>query len=81
MNSALIRARKDAGKTQRQTANEIGVFLTAYQRYEYDTREPRVRVAIKLAEVFGLSDTSTFSDFKALFPQRSTPGEKDKEVN
>lgn len=47
---ALRAARKSSGKTQAQVAKETGITEQAYQRYEYDKREPGVRTAIRIAQ-------------------------------
>lgn len=49
MNIKLRTAREQSGKTQAQVAKEAGVSEQAYQRYEYDKREPGVRTAIRIA--------------------------------
>jgi len=50
MNMELRAARERSGKTQMQVAKEAGVSEQAYQRYEYDKREPGVRTAIRIAK-------------------------------
>ena len=52
-NETLIAARKKSGKTQAQVAKEIGFADVAYQRYEYDKREPKVTTAIRIAKTLG----------------------------
>lgn len=46
---ALRAAREASGKTQAQVAKEIGITENAYQKYEYDQREPRARMAVRVA--------------------------------
>lgn len=46
----LKAAREKSGKTQAQVAKEAGVAERAYQSYEYDKVEPRVRTAIRIAQ-------------------------------
>ena len=53
MNMQLRAAREASGKTQAQVAKEAGISEAAYQRYEYDKVEPRVRTAIRIAAVLG----------------------------
>lgn len=48
-NVRLQAAREASGKTQAQVAKEIGITENAYQKYEYDKREPRARMAVKVA--------------------------------
>ena len=45
----LQAAREQSGKTQAQVAKEVGITEVAYQRYEYDKREPGVRTEIRIA--------------------------------
>ena len=46
----LRAAREASGKTQAQVAKEAGIAEMSYQRYEYDTRVPDVRTAIRIAK-------------------------------
>ena len=52
----LRAAREQSGKTQAQVAKETGIAEAAYQRYEYGKNEPRVRTAIRIADVLGVED-------------------------
>ena len=45
----LRAAREMSGKTQAQVAMEIGITGNAYQKYEYGEREPRARMAVRVA--------------------------------
>ncbi len=45
----LQAAREKSGKTQAQVAKEIGITENAYQKYEYGEREPRARMAVRVA--------------------------------
>ena len=62
----LRAAREQSGKTQKQVAEESGIAEAAYQRYEYNTRCPNVRTAIRIAravdgtmeEIFGESSST-----------------------
>lgn len=56
MNNQLRMARKMAQKTQIQIANEAGISERMYQEYEYDTCEPGVRTAIRIADTLGVID-------------------------
>lgn len=56
MNVKLRAAREQSGKTQAQVAKETGIAEAAYQRYEYGKNEPRVRTAIRIADVLGVED-------------------------
>lgn len=70
MNMELRAAREKSGKTQAQVAREAGVSEVAYQRYEYDDREPRARTAIRIARAVG-------STVEALFGAATPDGFKD----
>ena len=56
----LQAAREQSGKTQAQVAKEAGISEVAYQRYEYDKREPSVRTAIRIARALGSSVEALF---------------------
>lgn len=51
----LIECRKEKGFTQRETAIYSDITETAYQNYELMTREPKLEILIKIAEVFDVS--------------------------
>lgn len=56
----LRAAREQSGKTQAQVAKEAGVSEQAYQRYEYDKREPGVRTAIRIAKALNSTAEDLF---------------------
>ena len=56
----LRAAREQSGKTQAQVAKEANISEVAYQMYEYDKREPRVRTAIRIAKALGSSVENLF---------------------
>ena len=51
----LIDLRKSRNLTQKDIADNIGISVLGYQRYEYGTREPAFRVLISLADYFDVS--------------------------
>lgn len=51
----LRAAREMSGKTQAQVAMEIGITENAYQKYEYGEREPRARMAVRVAKAVNSS--------------------------
>ena len=55
MNTKLRAAREASGKTQAQVAKEIGITENAYQKYEYGEREPRARMAARVAKAVNSS--------------------------
>lgn len=61
-NLKLHAAREKSGKTQAQVARETGIAEAAYQRYEYDKVEPRVRTAIRIAKALGATVEEIFSE-------------------
>ena len=61
VNELLKSARKAAGKTQAQVAKETGISEIAYQRYEYDMREPGVKTASRIAKALGRTVEELFS--------------------
>ena len=62
MNMELQAAREQSGKTQAQVAKEVGITEVAYQRYEYDKREPGVRTAIRIARVLNSKVDDLFQE-------------------
>ena len=60
VNVILKAAREVSGKTQKQVATETGISTMAYQRYEYDEREPGVRTAIRIAKALNSSVEELF---------------------
>lgn len=56
----LRAARVSAKLTQAQVAMQVGVSTMAYQRYEYNQREPCVRTAILIAKVLDSSVEELF---------------------
>lgn len=47
--------REDADLSQRQLAEELGMYKTTYARYERGEREIPLDVAIRLAKYYGVS--------------------------
>lgn len=52
---SLRRFRKDFKLTQRAVATAVGMNETAYQRYEWGTREPAYRQLLSIADAFNVS--------------------------
>lgn len=65
----LQAAREQSGKTQAQVAKEAGITEVAYQRYEYDKREPGVRTAIRIARAL---DSTVEALFGAATPESAS---------
>ncbi len=51
----LIALRESRSLSQKEAAKAFGVVVRAYQRYEYDEREPRLSTLIKIADFYGVS--------------------------
>jgi len=51
----LRQCRKEKGLTQLQTAVYCDITEKAYQNYELMTREPRLDILIRLADLYGVS--------------------------
>lgn len=47
--------REDNDKTQKQVAEEIGLWLNTYRNYETGDREPPFEIMIKLAKYYDVS--------------------------
>lgn len=47
--------RKAKHFTQKYIADMLGIYLAAYQRYEYGTREPRLKQLCILASIFDVT--------------------------
>lgn len=52
--AALKRIRKERGFTQQQLADELGLHLKSYQRYECGTRRPNIYMLLKIADILGV---------------------------
>lgn len=52
--AALKRIRKARGFTQQQLANELGIHIKSYQRYECGTRRPNIYILLKIADILGV---------------------------
>ena len=51
----LIILREKKGISQKEIAQELGVSLHTYQRYEYGEKEPRASTLILLADYYKIS--------------------------
>ena len=72
----LRAAREQSGKTQAQVAKEAGITEAAYQRYEYNKREPGVRTAIRIAKALGGTVEALFG---AATPDNANEKETERE--
>lgn len=54
-NKRLKIARQNSGKTQKETAEAIGMTPNAYQKYELGTSEPNLAKLVFLADLFNVS--------------------------
>ena len=51
----LIKSRKQHKLTMKETANMLGVSLSAYQKYENGTRDVSTAILSKLADLFNVT--------------------------
>ena len=51
----LIDLREKQGASQKELAQELGISLHTYQRYEYGEKEPRMSTLIALADYYKVS--------------------------
>ena len=51
----LQKIRNEKNMIQKDVADYLNITVTAYQRYEYGTRNPSLDVLIKLANYFNVS--------------------------
>ena len=59
--------REKKGYTQEQLADELGITERAYRNYEADVREPKARLADRMAKVL---NTSVKAIWRDAFPSR-----------
>lgn len=59
-NKKLIETRNKAGLTQDEAAEKMQIPLSTYKTYEYNTREPKVSAAIKIANFYGVQVEDIF---------------------
>ena len=55
LSQRLLELRTERALSQAQIAQEVGVVVRAYQRYEYGQREPQLAVLIRMADFYGVS--------------------------
>lgn len=51
----LVELRDSRNLSQKDVAEEFGVVVRAYQRYEYGEREPQLSVLIRMADFYKVS--------------------------
>ncbi len=51
----LLSLRKSHGLSQQETADQFGIVVRAYQRYEYGEREPQLSTLVRIADFYGVS--------------------------
>jgi transcriptional regulator with XRE-family HTH domain len=61
----LLRWRKKARLTQTEAATSLGIQLSHYQKLEYETAGPSLRLAGKIQEVTGVPVANWISSPKA----------------
>ena len=55
LSERLRECRKEKGMTQMQVAVYCDITEKAYQNYELMTREPKLEILIRIADLFGVS--------------------------
>ena len=55
LSKRLKECRKDKGYTQGQVAIYCDITEKSYQNYELMTRQPKIEILIKIADLFGVS--------------------------
>ena len=51
----LLELRQSRNLSQKGLAQEIGIDVRVYQRYEYGEREPQLSVLVRIADYYGVS--------------------------
>ena len=75
LSQRLLELRTEHALSQAQIAEEVGVVVRAYQRYEYGQREPQLAVLIRMADFYGVSLDYLVgrSDMPNLISKRDAP--------
>ena len=75
LSQRLLELRTEHALSQAQIAEEVGVVVRAYQRYEYGQREPQLAVLIRMADFYGVSLDYLMgrSDMPDLISKRDAP--------
>ena len=55
LSKRLKQCRRETGFTQREVAIYCDITEKAYQNYELMTREPKLEILLRIADVFGVS--------------------------
>ncbi len=55
--------RQAAGYSQEEVADAAGVAIKAYNRYEYGIREPKVRIANRIARFLNTTTDQIWSSY------------------
>lgn len=51
----LVQLRKDKGVSQAFAAKELKISPRAYQKYEYEEAEPKLSIAVRIADFYDTS--------------------------
>jgi transcriptional regulator with XRE-family HTH domain len=51
----LVLLRKEKGVSQTFAAKELNISPRAYQKYEYEEAEPKLSIAVRIADFYGVS--------------------------
>ena len=50
----LVKLRTERNFSQKDVAQNVGISLPSYQRYEYGTREPQLSTLVALADFYNI---------------------------
>lgn len=62
-NYKLVKARAQAGLTQDEVSERVGINSSSYQRYEYGKNLPQLDIAIRLSNVLNVDVKELFEEF------------------
>ena len=51
----LVLLRKEKGVSQTFAAKKLNISPRAYQKYEYEEAEPKLSIAVRIADFYGVS--------------------------
>lgn len=77
-NTDLKKARENSSLTQARVAEQVGIRVVCYQRYEAGERIPRADIAISIADTLGIK---SYKKFRALFGAATPDNTKKSDGN
>ena len=61
-NTKIAQARMAAGFTQQEMADQLGVRIQQYQRYEYNLNQPKTQDLMRIGEILGVDFITLLED-------------------